>query len=49
MLLVGGGFHQAVCTLRKELWLDGCLGVEPRKDAIALEEGFCDFEGSHCS
>jgi hypothetical protein len=28
--LAGTWTRQAVCPLRKELWLDGCLGVEPR-------------------
>jgi hypothetical protein len=27
---VATGGRQAFCPLRKELWLDGCLGVEPR-------------------
>jgi hypothetical protein len=27
----GRGSHQAICPLKKELWLDGCLRVEPRK------------------
>jgi hypothetical protein len=28
-------------SFAKELWLDGCLGVEPRKVGIALAEGLC--------
>jgi hypothetical protein len=32
-------------SLRKELWLDGCLGVEPRRGGIVLAEGLCDFGG----
>jgi hypothetical protein len=36
---VGGLFHQAICPLRKELLLDGCLGVEPRRALIAMTEG----------
>jgi hypothetical protein len=33
---VGWWSHQAICTFRKELWLGGCLGVEPRRGGIAL-------------
>jgi hypothetical protein len=32
------------CPLRKELGLDGCLGVEPRRDGIALAEGHSHLE-----
>jgi len=28
-------------------WLDGCVGVEPRRDGIALTEGLCYFVGNH--
>jgi hypothetical protein len=34
--LVGGWSYQAHCPLRKELWLDGCLGIEPREGGITL-------------
>jgi hypothetical protein len=37
--------HQATCPLRKELWLVGCLGVEPRSVGIALADGLCDLGG----
>jgi hypothetical protein len=43
--LAGTLTSQAICTLRKELWLDGCLGVEPRRDGITQAEGFCDLGG----
>jgi hypothetical protein len=29
--LAGIRTRQAICPLRKELWLAGCLGVEPRE------------------
>jgi hypothetical protein len=32
-------------SLQKELWLDGCLGVEPRRGGIVLAEGLSDFGG----
>jgi hypothetical protein len=42
LALVGRWSHQAMCPLQKELWLDGCLRVEPRRVGIALTEGLCD-------
>jgi hypothetical protein len=33
-----------MCPLRKELWLDGCLGVEHRSVGIAFAEELCDLE-----
>jgi hypothetical protein len=30
LTLAGIRTRQAICPLRKELWLAGCLGVEPR-------------------
>jgi hypothetical protein len=31
LLLVGGGSHQVICPLRKELWLDVCLWLNPER------------------
>jgi hypothetical protein len=31
LTLAGIRTRQAICPLRKELWLAGCLGVEPRE------------------
>jgi hypothetical protein len=39
----GKSTRQTICPLRKDLWLCGCLGVEPRRDGIAFPEGFCDL------
>jgi hypothetical protein len=33
--------HKAICPLQKELLLNGCLGVEPKKVEIALAEVLC--------
>lgn len=38
-----GWIHQAICSLLRELWLGGCLGVGPRKAGIALAEGLCNL------
>jgi hypothetical protein len=35
----------SICPLQKELWLDGCLGVEPRRVGNALAEGLSDLGG----
>jgi hypothetical protein len=44
LLLLGGGLTpQAICPLRRELWLDGCLGIEPRRDGFALPEDLCNL------
>jgi hypothetical protein len=40
---MGGGSIQAICPLREEHLLDGRLGIEPRKDGIALAEGLCEL------
>lgn len=34
--------RQAICPVRKK-WLDGCLGLEPRKVEMALNEDLCDL------
>jgi hypothetical protein len=34
----GRMIHQAICPLQKEIWLDGCLGVEPRRVWITLAD-----------
>jgi hypothetical protein len=44
LTLEGIRIREAICPLRKELWLAGYLGVEPR-DGIALVEGQSDFGG----
>jgi hypothetical protein len=44
LLPAGRLTRQAICSLQKELWLDVCLGVEPRRDDIALAEGLCDLK-----
>lgn len=36
-------WHAAICPLRKELLLNGCLGGETRRVAVTLSEGDCDF------
>jgi hypothetical protein len=44
-LLVGESLHCAICPLPKELCLNGCLGVGPRKVQITLADGLYDLEG----
>jgi hypothetical protein len=46
-LVAAGGrmTHEAVCPLRKQLWLDGCVGVEPSKVGLALIDDFCSWGG----
>jgi hypothetical protein len=34
-------------SFAKELWFDGCLGVERRRVGLALAEGLWDWWGSH--
>jgi hypothetical protein len=46
---VGGGSHQAICPLRTELMLVGCLGVEHRKVGIAIAEDLCEWRGGGIS
>jgi hypothetical protein len=60
LLLAGTWTRQAICSLRKELWLDGCLEVEPREmgplcfkvsatwGGIILAEGLYDWGGGPC-
>jgi hypothetical protein len=31
----------------KNLWLNGCLGVEPKRVAITLPDGLCDLWGNY--
>jgi hypothetical protein len=39
----GRKFLSSNLCLEKELWLDGCLGVEPRYFEVSLPEGLCDW------
>jgi hypothetical protein len=44
LTLAGIRTRQAICPLRKELWLAGCLGAEPREmGSLWLR----DFVGNH--
>jgi hypothetical protein len=54
LTLAGIRTRQAICPLRKELWLAGCLGVEPRemgslwlRASATLEGGIILAEGLH--
>jgi hypothetical protein len=40
-----GCSHQEICCLRKDISLDGCLEVEPRRTGIALVEAICESGG----
>jgi hypothetical protein len=39
------GLQSSNLSLRKELWLDRCLGIKPRIVGITLAEDLCDWGG----
>jgi hypothetical protein len=48
LTLAGTRTGQAICPLRKELWLAGCLGVEPREMGSLWLRASTDLHEMNC-